>query len=298
MMGSSLGVALAADSAKVQVGEGNKIFPESMGAFADGTLFAGGTGTGIVYKAKPGATQATPLTKPFGAAPKAIFGVYADKTYGNVWACFSNSGKTDNPPPAILRNFDPETGQVKGSYPLSAKSFCNDITSARDGTVYVSDTSGGKIMRLAPGGYQLQEWFVDPRLAGIDGITLAPSGALYVNTVTTGKLFRLEIGADTNPGTLTELKVSVPLTAPDGMRFGSDGKLYLAENKAGQVDQVTISGDDATIKVLKTGYDTPTGVSLVGKTLWVSEEKAGARRANTDPVSFFMYPIDPDTAAK
>lgn len=41
------------------------------------------------------------------------------------------------------------------------------------------------------------------------------------------------------------------------MRFGADGKLYLAENGAGQVDAITINGDNAEVMVLKAASTSP-----------------------------------------
>lgn len=63
----------------------------------------------------------------------------------------------------------------------------------------------------------------------------------------------------------------MPLKGPDGMRFGADGKLYLAENGAGQVDAITINGDNAEVMVLQGGFDVPTAVSVNGDTLLVGE---------------------------
>jgi sugar lactone lactonase YvrE len=90
---------------------------------------------------------------------------------------------------------------------------------------------------------------------------------------------------------MTELQLSQPIKGPDGMRFGEDGKLYLAENGNGQADAVTIAGDKAEVKMLKNGLDAPTAVSKVGNTLWVLEAKIDQMGKETDPGQFFMVPV-------
>ena len=48
--------AIAQEPAKVTIGSGAKEFPESVTSTADGTLYAGSTTHGVVYKVAPGAT--------------------------------------------------------------------------------------------------------------------------------------------------------------------------------------------------------------------------------------------------
>jgi sugar lactone lactonase YvrE len=296
---SSAAVALAictanaADLAKVQVGE-SKVFPESMTATSDGTLYASTFTQGVIFKAAPGAEKADVWVERQPDGPQAVVGVFADEAQGTLWACYSdptNFSGGENSQPAIVRSVDLASGQIKASYPFPDRSFCNDFATTADGTVYVADTAGGRIMRLLPGGSALEEWLKDDLLAGVDGLSFSADGTLYANSVTTNKLFRIDMGADGSAGKVTELQVSQPLKGPDGMRFGDDGVLYLAENGAGQVDAITIEGDDATVKVIKGGYDSPTAVSKVGDTLWVLEAKLGKMGEEQDPGPFYMYPV-------
>ncbi len=73
------------------------------------------------------------------------------------------------------------------------------------------------------------------------------------------------------------------------------GKLYVAENGANQISELTLKGDTATVKVLGTGYQTATGVAPAGKTVWVGESKQNYWRdpalANADPNPFRIYPL-------
>ena len=268
---------MAAGPDKVQVGAEPKAFPESMTSTQDGTLYAGSIDYGTILKAAPGAAVAeTWIDKP-DDGPQSVLGVLADEASGTLWACYSNFGIKDGPP-AVLASFDLASGAPKGSYAFPAGSFCNDIATTSDGTAYAADTSGARIMRLAPGGSELEEWLKDDRLAGADGIATAPDGQLYVNSISASKLYRVGI----EDKTLTEIATSVPVNKPDGMRFGPDGTLYVAENGGGMVSALSIDGDKATVKPLEGSWDTPTAVSLVGDTLWVLEAKLGMRKSGEE----------------
>lgn len=65
------------------------------------------------------------------------------------------------------------------------------------------------------------------------------------------------------------------------MRAGN-GKLFLSENAAGKIDMVTISGDTATITMLKEGLAAPTSVEPAGGALGYNELEAD--RAHSMPL--------------
>ncbi|HEY4203117.1 MAG TPA: SMP-30/gluconolactonase/LRE family protein [Devosiaceae bacterium] len=281
--------AYAAGPDKVQIGDAPNVFPESMSGISDGTLYAGSSQLGVVYKAAPGAAKADSWIPAPADGPQAILGVYADEKAKTLWVCYSDfkSRRGTGGLPAIVRSYDLATAAVTGTYPMLDGSFCNDITTAADGTPYAADTSGGRIMRLKPGATALDVYYHDDKLVGIDGIAMSPDGKLFVNNVDKSQLFRVDMAADGSASGITEIQTSAPLKGPDGMRFGDDGKLYVAENKASQVDALTIDGDKADVKVIKSGFQTSTGVTKLGNTLWVSEAKFGQK----DPGAFYMYAV-------
>jgi len=284
------GTAVAAD--KVQIGD-TGVFPESVTSTADGTLIVGSIGTGQIYKAAPGATTADSWIAAVTDGPTAVIGVYADEANKTLWACYSDlalfagaGGKA-----SVLRSYDLSSGALKTTVPLGEGTFCNDIATTADGTAYAADTAGGQLFKVAPGATAAEPFLKDAALASLDGLSFGPDGALYLNGVSTNKLFRLTM-ADGKPGTLTELKLSQEIKGPDGMRFGDDGVLYLVENGNAQVDAVTIEGDTATIKVVgKDAWDSPTGVTKVGSTLWVIEAKFSKMATPAEAGSFYAYPI-------
>ena len=110
-------------------------------------------------------------------------------------------------------------------------------------------------------------------LLGIDGITFL-DGTLYVNNVITNNLYRIPIDAEGKAGDPVDIWMDQPVKGPDGMR-AAGGKLLLAENGAGKIDAVTVTGDKASITVLKEGLKTPTGVEPAGDTIWIAERGAG-----------------------
>ena len=116
-------------------------------------------------------------------------------------------------------------------------------------------------------------WSADPLLASADGIALLADGAVYVNGFRTGALVRIPVRPDGSAGQAMKLETSRPLVRPDGMRSVGPNTILLAEGE-GRVDEVTVNGEKAEIKVLKGDFkDGPTAVTLVGGTAFVLEAK-------------------------
>jgi sugar lactone lactonase YvrE len=148
---------------------------------------------------------------------------------------------------------------------------------AKDGTVYATDTTGARVLRLKRGASALDVWADDTMLlATADGIAVLADGSIYVNSVGQGTLLRIPVKADGSAGPITKLATSRPLQTPDGMRSVGRMTMLLVEG-AGRLDEVTISGDKAEIKVLKEGLTGPTAVTLVGGMAYVSEARLNFR---------------------
>jgi len=252
------------------------VFPESLSAAADGSVYIGSM-KGIVFRAPPGAAVAEPFIRP---TPEngvlSLLGVLADDASGTLWLCSSPSPLRD--PPAVgtasLMAFDLKTGARKGAWPFPAPaSACNDVAIARDGSAYATDTPNGRIFVLKPGAKALELFAADERLKGIDGIVFSADGTLYLNIVSKGQLMRVERTPDGAFAGLTELKLSQPVAGPDGFRLISGNRFLLAEGNSGRIDEVTIRGDEAKVRVLREGLVSPPGVTLVGHTAYGLEGK-------------------------
>ena len=280
-------VALAAAAAAVSVQawagppgdiriDGSAVYPESLSAAPDGSVYIGSM-AGIVYRAPPGAPVAEPWIRPTADnGILSLLGVLADRRSNTLWLCSSPSPLRN--PPAVgvssLMAFNLKTGGRKGAWPFPAPpGACNDITIAKDGAAYATDTPNGRIFVLKPGAKALELFASDARLKGIDGIVFGGDGTLYLNIVSKGQLMRVDRGKDGKLTGLTELKLSQPVAGPDGFRLISKNRFLLAEGTSGRIDEVTIEGDHATIKVLKDGLVSPPGVTLVGRIAYGMEGK-------------------------
>ncbi len=258
--------------------DGTEVYPESITSTAAGDVINGSL-KGIVFRAGPGASVAKPWIRPSAEnGLQAVFGVLADERAGTLWLC--SVPNPFQPPQAgavsALMAFDLKNGARKGAWPLPPeRAVCNDMAVDSSGTVWVADTSNGRILKLAQGGGALELYAQDEKLRGIDGIAFSGDGTLYVNIVTRGALLRVDRKADGALESLTELKLSEAIAGPDGMRLIEGNRFLVAEGQGGRIDEVTIDGDTAKIRVLRSGLMSPPGVTLVGRTAFAVEGKIG-----------------------
>ena len=289
-------LAHAAQAASNVVIDDTRVFPESMTALADGSVIFGSAAKPIIYRAASGSAKAEPWIHLTGSGTVSSLGVLADAKSNTLWVCQVEQAPGAPLPPrrTILRTFNLKTGADKASYPLPGDAnLCNDIAIAADGAAFISDTTNGQIFRLKPGGSALELWLKDPALAGVDGLTFV-KGALYVNSLTQSTILRAPMNPDGSASKPVLITLSQPVTRPDGMRAQGE-RLFVAENGAGKVSELSLHGDQATVTVIKDGFNTPTAVQPVGKVLWVGEAKFPFMRdpklQNQDPGPFQAYAL-------
>jgi len=279
----------AADRSEVGFAD-ERIFPESVTSTRDGTLYIGSLGRDSVYRARPDSSRAETWIAPKSNGLQSVLGVFADETAGTLWVCTSATGGRNGAPlvgETAVKAFSLSYGAFKASYPFPGGGFCNDFAVARDGTLYVADTSGGRILRLKKGAPALDVWASgNPLLATADGLALLADGALYVNSFGQGTLARITINADGASGTITKLETPRPLSQPDGMRSVGPRTMLMIEG-AGRLDEVTIDGDKADVKTLREGFTGPTAVTFTGGTAYVAEGRLSLRNdPSNDPGPF------------
>jgi sugar lactone lactonase YvrE len=278
----------AADRPVVTFADGG-IFPESITSTKDGTLYFGSIGHDSVYRAAPASSAAERWIQPKANGLQTVLGVLADEAAGVLWVCSSAMGGRDGAPAAgetALKAFNLKDASFKASYPFPGSGVCNDAAVANDGTLYATDTAGGRVLRLKKGAAAFDVWSSDQALlAAADGIALLADGSIYVNSVGQGTLLRIPVKADGSSGAIAKLETSKPLQSPDGMRSVGAKTILLVEG-AGRLDEVTINGDKAEIKVIKDGLTGPTAVTLAGGMAYVSEARLNLRNAPGDPGPF------------
>jgi sugar lactone lactonase YvrE len=291
-------IVQAADRSTITFADG-RIFPESLTSTKNGDIYFGALGQNAVYRAAKGSSVATAWIKPKTGDLQQVLGVFADEKAGVLWVCSSATGGRGGAPyvgDTTLKSFALKDASLKGSYTFPGNGFCNDIAVAKDGTVYAADTTQGRVLRLKKGSSTLDVWANDAmQLAGADGVALLGDGNLYVNSVTQSTLMRIPVKADGSAGPIEKLQPSQALMGPDGMRSVGSRTLLLVEG--GRLDEVTITGNKAEVKVLKDGMPGITAVTLVGNTAYVSEARLNARTGTADPGPFRALSV-PYKAAK
>jgi sugar lactone lactonase YvrE len=268
--------AQVASAAEILIADA-KSQPESLTVAPGGVLIVGSASTPFVYKVKPGASTAEKFIDASAEGPGTFFfGMLADASSNTLWTCQLTPVPNTTPVQrhTALRSFDLNTGAPKIRWNLPGENTsCNDFAIGPDKALYITDTANGKIYRL-PNGASTAELFLEHRtLMGIDGITFL-DGTLYVNNVIFNKLYRIPVDASGKAGTPVDIWMDQPVKGPDGMR-AAGGKLLVAENGSGKISAITVSGDKASVTVLKDGLKTPTGVEASGDTIWIAERGKG-----------------------
>jgi hypothetical protein len=267
-------------------------FPESLTSTANGTVYIGSMNLGAVYRALPGQKVAkTWISKDAGNFGR-VLGVLADMPSRTLYVC------DDHDDQAYLKTFSLRSAALLKTYEFPGGGFCNDIA-LKGKDAYLTDTKFGRILKLAAGSDALSIWYVndksDPSLDGL----VWQGDALYTNTYNGNHLIRIPMNGDGSAGKGVNLTTSTDIFQPDGMRLSSDGKILMVEGRGrdgnGRLDEVTASGDNATIKVVKDHYMLPTAVTVVGSTAYVLEAKLNYQRdpalKGKDPGPFKAYAV-------
>jgi hypothetical protein len=268
------GFSRAATAAEILIVD-EKSQPESLAYAPDGTLYVGSASTPFVYKIAPGTTTPVKFIDASADGPGTFFfGQLVDG--GTLWSCVLTPvpGVTPVQRHTALIGTDIKTGARKLRWNLPGEnSTCNDMAVGPDKALYISDTANAKIFRLAPGAQSAELWLEHRSLTGIDGLTFL-NGVLYINSVFFNNLYRIPVDASGKPGVPVEIWMDAPVKGPDGMRAMGNILLH-AENGAGKIDSLTITGDTAHVTVLKDGLKQPTAVEPAGNVLWIAERASG-----------------------
>jgi sugar lactone lactonase YvrE len=290
------GLIARAASAVITIDDRN-VYPESLDSTPDGTLYISGS-NGRIYRARAGEAYAEPWILPENSGlHQGVRGVVADRKSNTLWVCDNNGRES-----AIFR-FALDSGTKRDSFDFPGGGHCNDIA-LRNGAAYLTDTTKGRILKLAPGASRLEVWYTnDASDLSLDGIAWTRNGELFINTVNAGHLIRVDVKPDGSAGKGTLLKTLLDISQPDGLRLSPDGRLLMVEARAkpgpglkdGRLDEVIVHGDVAAIKVLASGFEYPTAVTVTSDAAWILESKFDYQRnlalKGQDPGSFHIYRV-------
>jgi hypothetical protein len=194
-------------------------------------------------------------------------------------------------PPALLR-IDPATGAIRGRYgaPPGVAAFDpGDLVRAPDGTIYVADSTGGAIYRLAPGAAALEVWLPAGQLGSPQGMVATPDGAALLVADYSSGLWRI----DRRTGAATRLPApeTASLVGLDGLTADASA-LYAVQNGVAPHRVLRLTLDDAgrritNVQVLAANLpqlDAPTTVLvqdgelvLVARSQWTDFAADGAQ---------------------
>lgn len=290
----------------VAIGLPDRQHPESV-SIARGMAYLGSMRGGVArVSMKTG--KVDPFIKPGASGSASIYGVLADMVNGLLWACSNDQSARGLVVPgagrgSVLYAFDLKTGANKLSLPLpSTATVCNDMAVAKDGTLYMAETSASHIWRWKRGAKALEDWHHDVAYApepgaGLDGIAIGGDGNLYVNNVRANLMARVEVKPDGSPGKTTLLTLSAPVSGPDGLRALGGLRFVQAEGRGGKVTVVTIDGDAAQIETVKEGLSGPTSADVHDGVYWsVTAEFPylyDPVKKNETPPPFLLLPAVP-----
>ncbi len=255
--------------------------PESIAATPDGGLIIGTT-AGTIFRWMPGQDQATQWV----TGLVQTFGVFAkDDT---AYMCATNA---PNSAVVTYQLSSASPAVPTGAYDFPGGGTCNDFAIGDDGTLYVTDTTNGRVLYLAPdrrGNMTLQTLIQSTAISGVDGIAIL-NGAIYVNDVRASTIWRIDVDAANKVTAFTQINLDTPINRPDGMRTTEDGTgLYVAENAGHQIDLITIDGDNGHVTKIADGFTASTGIAQIGTDGYV----VGTIR-NADPtVVTYVHKID------
>jgi sugar lactone lactonase YvrE len=256
-----------------------RFFPEGVTVSKDGTFYVGSMEEGSIMRIRPGQTEAEPFIKAGSNGLVSVLGVYADDANSTLWACSSDAGngKLTGKGEVGIKAFDLETGKPKGSYDFPEGGFCNDITVDTQGNVYASDSWSPRILRLATGSKELEEWVKDDQFGteqwSLNGLDVDNDGSLYIVNQRKSELFRVEIKQDGKAGKITKISTSHELRRPDGLKVIDEDLLAVAEGGAGGMVTLKVDGDTAKVNRVSEGLNGVSTFAYLKGSAWLLENQ-------------------------
>lgn len=212
---------------------------------------------------------------PEGDALYGVFGLAIDESGGALWAATSavpamRGFTPDQDGTAALAEIDLESGAVRRTIPLVRRAgdqqshVLGDLALAPDGSVYVTDSGGVTLWRLAPGGASLEPAVESNEFLSLQGIVLLPDGIAIVSDHANGLL---RINLVSRQVQRLESPPDTSLIGLDGLSLTPEGHVLAIQNglRPNRVLRIELeAGAEAVsaVVVLESGHITMAAPSL------------------------------------
>lgn len=189
---------------------------------------------------------------PFGPEGRqAMFGLAADSARNRLWVASSPSvADEQDDRPAELIELDAATGAVVAVHAAEGLEHAyGDVALGPDGTVFVADSKGQRILALRPGAAQPEPLVVLPAQGSPQGMTVSADGRWLVFADYRTGLHRIDLSQGVRDFTA---EPSTPLPAPEGVelrgidglaRYGNDILAIQNGTRTHRVLRLTLNGD-------------------------------------------------------
>jgi streptogramin lyase len=250
------------------------VYPNGIAHAEDGTLYVGQITQGGVLRRSPGGEWST-----LHAGSQTMYAgtsLRLDEERNVLWGASPDFLPEGQPRTPHIFAINTESGAVLQVLPVT-EGFGNDMAVEPAGSILITESVGGRLLRLQPGSSDFETVMQDDRLThasgiGAGGIALAENGTVAIGNFGSGQLFFYENGS------LRELQLPRRIENPDGMRFAPDGSLIVLESAAetgnGRVLRISdpFASGERPIDVVAEGLKSPVNLTISDdNTAYVSE---------------------------
>jgi sugar lactone lactonase YvrE len=240
-----------------------------------------------------------------------VFGIAIDEDSGALWAATSAVPAMRGFTPeqdgvAALAEMDLASGAVRRTIPVVRRPgdrqshVLGDLALAADGSVFLTDSGGPVIWRLAPGGAALEPFVESDEFLSLQGIVILPEGVAVVSDHANG-LLRVDLS--NRQVQRLESPANTTLIGLDGLTLARDGSILAIQNglRPNRVLRIELDGAAdavAKVSVLESGHLTMAAPSLgcigaggdfyfIGNAGWTRFENSDGQASSPRSVPIF-----------
>ena len=246
-----------------------------------------------------------------------VFGLAIDESTGALWAATSavsamRGFTPDMDGTAALAEIDLATGAIRRTIPIVRRRgdreshVLGDLALGPDGSVYLPDSGGPVLWRLAPGAASLEPFIEHPEFMSLQGVVVVAGGAALLLSDHANGLLRVDLGS--RQVLRLESPPDTSLIGLDGMAVTPTGDVLAIQNGLRPIRVVRIALEpnaDAITKVtvLESGHITMAAPSLgciatgghfffIGNAGWTRFENTDGAPSSPRTVPIFRTKLD------